>query len=65
LPADIPSGDRRIVWVIDEAPASAAEAALPQPEKKRDDPIFGLGSNPIEGGVRDASENCDRYLYSL
>jgi hypothetical protein len=28
-----------------------------------DDPIWGLGQNPIQSGLRDASENIDKYLY--
>jgi hypothetical protein len=28
-----------------------------------DDPIWGLGENPITSGLRDASENIDKYLY--
>ena len=28
-----------------------------------EDPIWGLGKNPVEGGLRDASENHDSYLY--
>jgi len=30
-----------------------------------DDPIWGLGSDPIELGISDAAENHDHYLYSL
>lgn len=29
----------------------------------KDDPILGLGSQPVEGDVTDASENHDDYLY--
>lgn len=29
-----------------------------------DDPIFKVGSKPIEGDVDDASENHNRYIYS-
>ena len=29
----------------------------------KDDPIFKLGTNPVNCGVTDASENLDRYLY--
>ena len=28
-----------------------------------EDPIWGLGKNPVEGGLRDASENHDSYIY--
>ncbi|GEM_PF-596166 len=28
-----------------------------------DDPIWGLGSDPIRLGIADAAENHDRYLY--
>ena len=28
-----------------------------------DDPILGLGSQPVKGNVTDASENHDAYLY--
>ena len=27
------------------------------------DPIFGLGKNPVDCGVADASEQHDKYLY--
>ncbi|MFM7471587.1 MAG: hypothetical protein ACKO5P_08790 [Nodosilinea sp.] len=30
-----------------------------------DDPIWGLGSDPIELGISDATENHDHYLYGL
>ncbi len=29
-----------------------------------EDPIFGLGSNPVTCGASDASENLDLYLYA-
>ena len=29
----------------------------------REDPIWGLGENPVKGGLPDASENYDRYIY--
>ena len=29
------------------------------------DPIWGLGENPINGGIRDASINTDSYLYDF
>lgn len=29
----------------------------------KDDPIWGLGENPINGGIKDASTNTDSYLY--
>jgi virulence-associated protein VagC len=29
----------------------------------REDPIWGLGKNPVKGGLPDASENHDRYIY--
>ncbi len=28
-----------------------------------EDPIWGLGKNPVKGGLPDASENHDRYIY--
>jgi Arc/MetJ-type ribon-helix-helix transcriptional regulator len=28
------------------------------------DPILGLGENPVLGGVEDASENLDNYIYN-
>lgn len=30
----------------------------------QEDPILGLGQNPVNCGVQDAAENHDRYLYS-
>ncbi|HJQ33617.1 MAG TPA: hypothetical protein VJ866_15640 [Pyrinomonadaceae bacterium] len=32
--------------------------------KTADDPLFKLGSNPVECSAPDASENLDRYLYA-
>lgn len=29
----------------------------------REDPIWGLGKNPVKSGLPDASENHDRYIY--
>lgn len=29
----------------------------------REDPVLGLGENPVRGGASDASERHDRYLY--
>lgn len=28
-----------------------------------EDPIFGIGKNPVKGGVTDASVNLDKYIY--
>lgn len=28
-----------------------------------EDPIFGLAKNPVKGGMPDAPENLDRYIY--
>jgi hypothetical protein len=28
------------------------------------DPIWGLGKNPVKGGLPNASKNYDRYIYS-
>ena len=30
---------------------------------KKSDPIFGLGKDPVDTGVTDASEELDSYLY--
>lgn len=32
--------------------------------KVKEDPIFKLGSNPVNCGAPDASENHDHYLYT-
>lgn len=32
--------------------------------KMMDDPILGLGTNPVSCGAPDASENLDHYLYA-
>jgi virulence-associated protein VagC len=29
----------------------------------QEDPILGLGQNPVNCGVQDASENHDKYIY--
>ncbi len=28
-----------------------------------EDPILGLGKNPVSNGIKDASENLDQYIY--
>jgi hypothetical protein len=33
------------------------------PLRAEDDPILGLGSNPVDGGDPDASTSLDKYLY--
>lgn len=40
----------------------ADNLVLVTPTTKKD-PILGLGQNPVECGVRDASEHHDKYLY--
>lgn len=30
---------------------------------EKEDPLFGLGKNPVPCGAEDASENHDEYLY--
>ncbi|NEO39494.1 MAG: hypothetical protein F6J90_25445 [Moorea sp. SIOASIH] len=37
---------------------------LPQNSNGVDDPIWGLGENPVVGGVSDASTSIDQYLYN-
>jgi len=34
-----------------------------KPVNAEDDPIFGLGSDPVDTGVPDGSVEHDRYLY--
>jgi Arc/MetJ-type ribon-helix-helix transcriptional regulator len=29
-----------------------------------EDPIFGLGKNPVNSGITDASNNLDNYIYN-
>jgi len=63
IPADIVPGKHRIILVIDEQLATASEDVSEQP-LVADDPIFGLGTDPIDCGLVDAAENHDRYLYT-
>jgi hypothetical protein len=42
-----------------------AQNNLPLVLSNEEDPIFGLGKNPVNSGVKDASENLDNYLYKL
>jgi hypothetical protein len=37
---------------------------LPLTSEEDNDPIFGLGENPVHGGVKDASDNLDNYIYN-
>lgn len=32
--------------------------------EEENDPIFGLGENPVYSGVKDASDNLDNYIYN-
>lgn len=32
---------------------------------EQEDPIFGLGKNPVYMGVKDASDNLNNYIYNL
>lgn len=45
------------------APAGEAEGSLAGPGNG-EDPILGLGRNPVRTGTRDGSANHDRYLYT-
>lgn len=62
LPDDIPAGNHRMVLSIEESSATAA-GSMPAPSD-REDPILGLGSDPIDLDLTDVSENHDRYLYT-
>ncbi len=43
----------------------AKNNSLPANTQEADDPIWGLGENPVVGGVSDASTNIDQYLYNF
>lgn len=43
----------------------AKNNSLPKNTQEADDPIWGLGENPVLGGVSDASINIDQYLYNF
>ena len=62
LPADIPAGNHRMVLSIEESPTTTSDR--PPAPSDREDPILGLGSDPIELDLSDAAENHDRYLYT-
>lgn len=58
---------------IDEFITQAIQTELFQQGKKQpsivesnsnEDPIFGLGENPVYARVKDASENLDNYIYN-
>lgn len=49
---------RLVVAVAGGARDRAADATT-----RADDPILGLGKNPVRTGVRDGSTDHDRYLY--
>jgi hypothetical protein len=42
----------------------AIEGGTEQPLVEAEEPIFGLGTHPIDCGLVDAAENHDRYLYT-
>ena len=50
---------RLVVAAVGEA-GKQESAGLPSEE----DPILGLGKNPVRTGVRDGSTEHDRYLYT-
>jgi len=62
LPADIPPGQHRVVLVIDER--IDLPSAFIDKIDAAEDPILGLGSNPVVCDLADAAENHDRYLYN-
>jgi hypothetical protein len=64
IPADISPGKHRIVLVIEEQLEEESEEGTEQPSVETEDPIFGLGTHPIDCGLVDAAENHDRYLYT-
>jgi hypothetical protein len=43
----------------------AKDNSVPENIQEADDPIWGLGENPVVGGVSDASANIDQYLYNF
>ena len=48
---------------IDEVDILKQDGMIIVVAAREEDPIFQLGRDPIEGGVPDASENHDYYLY--
>ncbi|MDY7024052.1 MAG: hypothetical protein SWJ54_22335 [Cyanobacteriota bacterium] len=62
VPRDILPGNHRIVLVIDEhlevdSPSLNSDVQLPN-----DDPIFGLGKNPIKCGIPDAANMINIFI---
>ena len=55
----IVAGSKAMVGDADAAEGSEGRAGL----ESGDDPILGLGRNPVRTGVRDGSTDHDRYLY--
>lgn len=54
---------KRMLPDVEEVEIRAENGALLVLPVQREDPIFGLGTTPVECGAPDASEHHDAYLY--
>jgi hypothetical protein len=59
----VTSLDELIALALRRELSTLSQASLSSSELE-DDPIWGLGTNPVVCDVTDASENLDRYLYN-
>lgn len=64
VPPDIMPGEHRIVLVIDESLEVDPSNSSSDVQLSDDDPIFGLGKNPIKCRIPDAAEQHDQHLYN-
>lgn len=64
IPPDIAPGIHRIVLVIDERLEPENPQSIPS-TPIQEDPILGLGKNPIDLEITDAAEKQDEYLYRV
>lgn len=74
LPQELISASQELITLgkaknFDEFIATAVQNELLKNNLSLDssedeDPIFGLGKNPVNSGIKDASNNLDNYIYN-
>jgi hypothetical protein len=55
---------KRLLQGVEEVEIRQEDDLLLVVPKAKDDPVFRLGSSPVNCGAPDASESLDRYLYA-
>jgi virulence-associated protein VagC len=55
---------KKLLEGVDEVEIRKEDGVILVVPIAKDDPIWGLGKNPVTGGLPDASENHDQYIIS-